>query len=129
MGPLGRVIIPGDPAQFAGDLTRDRGRSVDELFRATQEQAGKSVLAEGKNYCKPMKNVICVQGMNGIIVGNKRESNHVASDSEEEKEEEIRLKRRRQEEEKATVREAHLATIEAKYCARMPENASMPDNL
>merc|ERR1712217_892739 len=98
-------------------------------FQATQTEVGKSVLAEGKNYCKPMKNMICVQGMNGIIVGNKRESNHVAEDSEDEREEEIRLKRRREEEEKATLREAHLATIEAKYCARMSENASLPDTL
>merc|ERR1712232_1489607 len=115
--PLGRIIIR-DPDASPDDLTRHPGYSAEELFRKYQDNTGSSALATGRNYCKPIKNVICINGMNGIVVGLKRESNHGAEDSEEEKEEEVMNKRRKQEEEKHALKQQNLATIEARYLSK-----------
>merc|ERR1712228_677823 len=125
---LGRVIVAGDSSAASSDLTRHRGPSPDEMFKKHQEQAGRNVLATDKDYCKPMKNLICIQGMNGIVVGNKREANHVAENSDDEKEEELRIKRLREDEEKKNRKEERLAEIESRYCAKVPGATSMPDS-
>merc|ERR1712203_1155387 len=74
--PLGRVIAPGDGTAAVSDLTRSRGPTAEDLFLKHQEHSGRNALATGKNYCKPRRNTICVRVMNGIVVGDKRESNH-----------------------------------------------------
>merc|ERR1712176_922931 len=107
----------------------NRGATVDDMFKKHHESSSATVFATGKNYCKPMKNLICIRGMNGIVVGGKREANHLAEDSDDEEmlEEEARIKRLRQEKEDEIKR--HQQEIEARYCGAKPEEQNMPDRM
>merc|ERR1712113_1162349 len=97
-----------------------RGTSAEDLYQQFQDSEQGKALARGKDYCKPFVHLVCVRGRM-LTVDQKRDKNHHdnASSSEEDKPE---LKRH-----KPSDLEKEKAAIEAKYCARVPAQGSVPD--
>merc|ERR1712083_418683 len=107
--------------------TRDKGTSADDLYKQYKESEQGKALARGKDYCKPFVHSVCIRGVR-YVTENKRERNHMRSESESDgpdEEEETRKKKFLREAEK----QEKMAAIEAKYCARVPGATAVPDSL
>merc|ERR1712203_112401 len=104
------------------------GASAEELFEKYRDEEKGNALARGKDYCKPVVASLCVRGTR-VLAEFKQKRVEVDSDSDDDQG--ARVKRSRPEEEEARRKQANLAAIEAKYCAKVPSqgSASVPDSM
>merc|ERR1712014_558495 len=118
---IGRIIVPGRSAS-SSDLTRSRGKTAQELFEKHKELERGNAVARGKDYCKPSIQPVCVGGVR-FLAGDKRGRSQTSDERDEDAlaEEQMRARRHQQ---AVAEKQAKLAAIESKYCARMPSQDS-----